>query len=152
MIEGWFFKHISQSQCTNKISNTIYPSAFDNTDIAKALSIMVKNFKSLSKNNKKDRIKKKYITQHLKEQCAVFWVNEHKTEICSVASLDYGPLPKLLSSTLKDLRVELPNFWWQIKTPHIACSIKYIRWSISASYKFKSYNFRGQHKENVRVR
>lgn len=59
MIEGWFFKHIFQSQCTNKISNTIYPSAFDNTDIAKALSIMVKNFKSLSKNNKKDRIKKK---------------------------------------------------------------------------------------------
>lgn len=76
--EGWFFKHISQFHCTNKISNTIYPSAFDNTDIAKALSIMVKNFKSLlSKNNKKDRIKKN-ITQHLKEQCAVFWVMNTK--------------------------------------------------------------------------
>lgn len=76
--EGWFFKHISQFHCTNKISNTIYPSAFDNIDIAKALLIMVKNFKSLlSKNNKKDRIKKN-ITQHLKEQCAVFWVMNTK--------------------------------------------------------------------------
>lgn len=142
--EGWFFKHISQFHCTNKISNTIYPSAFDNIDIAKALSIMVKNLKSLlSKNNKKDRIKKKYNSAFKRTMCSLL-SNEHKTEICSVASLDCGPLPKSLSSTLKDLRVELPNFWQQIKTPHIACSIKYIQWSISASYKFKSYNFIGE--------
>lgn len=71
MIEGWFFKHISQSQCTNKISNTIYPSAFDNTDIAKALSIMVKNFKSLSKNNNKDRIKKIYNSAFKRTMCSL---------------------------------------------------------------------------------
>lgn len=153
MIEGWFFKHISQSQCTNKISNTIYPSAFDNTDIAKALSIMVKNFKSLSKNNKKDRIKKKiYNSAFKRTMCSLLSKWTRNRDLLSCFPWLWTFAKNTIKYVERDLRVELPNFWRQIKTPHIACSIKYIRWSISASYKFKSYNFIGQHKENVRVR
>lgn len=71
---------------------------------------MVKNFKFLLlKNNKKDRIKKKYNLVFKRIMCS-FLSNEYKIEICLVVFFDCGFLLKLLLSTLKDLRVELLNF------------------------------------------